>query len=59
MEEARRIPAADLARGLGEAPKSLRLLYGLVAADVRAGRIPDRGFEARHYRALLWRSLFS
>jgi phytoene synthase len=40
----------------GRAPKPLRLLYGLAQADVRAGRIPV-GFEPRHYRALLWRSL--
>lgn len=38
------------------APKPLRLLFAIAAADVRSGRIP-RGFEARHYRALLWRSL--
>lgn len=42
-----------------DAPKPLRLLYGIAAADIRAGRVPDRGFTGRHYRALLWRSLFS
>ena len=36
--------------------KPLRLLYHLSHADMNAGRIPH-GFEARHYRALLWRSL--
>jgi hypothetical protein len=40
----------------GRAPKPLRLLYGLAQADVGADRIPI-GFEGRHYRALLWRSL--
>jgi phytoene synthase len=40
----------------GQGPKPLRLLYGLAQADVCADRIPV-GFEPRHYRALLWRSL--
>jgi hypothetical protein len=40
----------------GRGPKPLRLVYGLAEADVSADRIPV-GFEPRHYRALLWRSL--
>ena len=40
----------------GRPLKPLRLLYHLADADIRAGRVP-RGFEPRHYRALLWRSL--
>jgi len=40
----------------GRALKPLRLLHGLAQADARAGRVPH-GFEGRHYRALLWRSL--
>jgi len=42
----------------GRALKPLRLLYALARADVLAGRVPG-GFEGRHYRALLRRSLFS
>lgn len=38
-------------------PRPLRLLYALAAADARSGRVPLGGFQARHYRALLWRSL--
>ncbi len=38
-------------------PKPLRLLFDLAAADARSGRIPAGGFQGRHYRALLWRSL--
>lgn len=40
----------------GRTLKPLRLLYHLAHADMQAGRIPQ-GFEARHYRSLLWRSL--
>lgn len=36
--------------------KPLRLLHDLALADIKAGRVPE-GFEARHYRRLLWRSL--
>jgi len=36
--------------------KPLRLLSHIAQADVLTGRIPH-GFEPRHYRALLWRSL--
>lgn len=39
------------------APKPLRLLHRLAAADIRAGRRPEGGFEGRHYRALLLRAL--
>ncbi len=38
------------------ASRPLRLLFALAAADARAGRTP-KGFEGRHYRALLWRAL--
>ncbi len=43
----------------GRALKPLRLLHALARADALAGRIPAHGFEGRHYRALLWRSLFA
>jgi phytoene synthase len=50
--------AAGLERlARGQAPKPLRLLHGLALADVQAGQLPAGGFEPRHYRALLWRSL--
>lgn len=54
MAQARARPQARFPAGRGLKP--LRLLYQLAHADVRAGRIPH-GFEPRHYRALLWRSL--
>lgn len=39
------------------APKPLRLLHHLAAADIRAGRRSEGGFEGRHYRVLLLRGL--
>lgn len=39
------------------APKPLRLLHRLAAADIRAARRAQGGFEGRHYRALLLRGL--
>jgi len=59
LEMARDILAVPRLLASTDAPKPLRLLYGIAAADARSGRLPDRGFEARHYRALLWRGLFS
>ncbi len=41
----------------GRALKPLRLVHGLASADARDRRVPVGGFTARHYRALLWRSL--
>jgi hypothetical protein len=57
MEAARTrlTPVPDLPRGA--VPKPLRLLHAIVAADVRSGHVPRAGFEARHYRSLLWRGL--
>lgn len=46
--------AKPLARD--RALKPLRLISHIAQADVLAGRTPQ-GFEPRHYRALLWRSL--
>ncbi|GEM_PF-293460 len=57
MDEARAVLAACPALPRGAAPKPLRMLHALAAADIRAGRIAQGGFEARHYRALLWRML--
>jgi hypothetical protein len=36
--------------------KPLRLLDDLARVDIKASRVPE-GFEARHYRRLLWRSV--
>ena len=58
LAQAREMAAGQETRlARGAAPKALRLLHGLALADVLAGRIPQGGFEARHYRALLWRGL--
>jgi phytoene synthase len=55
------LAARDFAHGIsgprGRALKPLRLLHDLALADIRAGRVPHRGFEGRHYRRLLWRAL--
>jgi len=57
MTQARALLAAGSALPRGAAPKPLRMLHTLAAADIRADHVPQRGFEPRHYRALLWRML--
>lgn len=59
IAQAGRDAAARVSPGLPRSRplKPLRLLHDLVQADVRAGRVPAAGFEARHYRRLLWRGL--
>lgn len=47
--------AASLPRH--RALKPLRLAHELARVDIAAGRVPAGGFEGRHYRRLLWRSL--
>jgi phytoene synthase len=52
--------AGDPARAGAVVPralKPLRLLHDLARRDALAGRVPEGGFSARHYRRLLWRAL--